>query len=26
MYQVQLYDYDNNGTPEGACKDAGNGP
>jgi hypothetical protein len=26
MYQGQLYDYDNNGTPEGAYKDAGNGP
>jgi hypothetical protein len=25
MCQVQLYDYDNNGTPEGAYKDAGNG-
>jgi hypothetical protein len=25
-YQGQLYDYDNNGTPEGAYKDAGNGP
>jgi hypothetical protein len=26
MYQGQLYDYDNNGTPEGAYKDVGNGP
>jgi hypothetical protein len=26
MYQGQLYDYDNNGTPEKAYKDAGNRP
>ena len=26
MYQGQLYDYDNDGTPEAPYKDAGNGP